>query len=196
MAVPSTFKFPQHPSRYRGRVPIPKRNEPIGPESQHEGSTHGQSAVLVPIGKENTANNSLTASASSTGDEPHDATSVEASRITGGRASKMDVQPQVPQSPVRQGQANADVGSESGMAPLLVFPRTKKAIWTGHGRIDKLRSATFTALTALALNDPTGQGLLWHGSQLPRESAIRHEADLFERPRGCRRITQSGLCQH
>jgi hypothetical protein len=31
------------------------------------------------------------------------------------------------------GQANADVGSESGMAPLLVFPRTKKAIWTGPG---------------------------------------------------------------
>jgi tetratricopeptide (TPR) repeat protein len=88
------------PSRYRGGVPIPKRNELIGPEPPHEGSTR-QSAVLVPITKENTANNLLTASASSTVDEPHDATSVETSMITGGRASKMDVQPQVAQSPVK-----------------------------------------------------------------------------------------------
>jgi hypothetical protein len=36
-----------------------------------------QSDVLVPIGKENTADNSLTASPSSTVDEPHDATGVE-----------------------------------------------------------------------------------------------------------------------
>jgi hypothetical protein len=77
------------------------QNEPTAAEAQHEGSTHGQSDVLAPIGKENTANNSLTASLSSTVDEPNDATSVEASMITGGRASKMDIQPQVTKSPVK-----------------------------------------------------------------------------------------------
>jgi tetratricopeptide (TPR) repeat protein len=88
--------FPS-PSRSRGgRVPIPNQNE-----AQHDGSTHGQSDVSAPIGKENTANNSLTASPSSTVDEPNDATSVEASMITGGRASKMDIQPQVSKSPVK-----------------------------------------------------------------------------------------------
>ena len=50
---------------------------------------------------ENTANNSLTSSPSSTLDEPNDATSVEASMMTGGRASKMDIQPQVTKSPVK-----------------------------------------------------------------------------------------------
>jgi tetratricopeptide (TPR) repeat protein len=90
--------FPAPSRSHRGRVPIPKQNEPIAPESQHEGSTHGQSDVLVPIRKENTANNSLTASPSSIVDEPHDATSVEASMITGGRTSKMDIQPQVTKS--------------------------------------------------------------------------------------------------
>jgi tetratricopeptide (TPR) repeat protein len=69
--------FPSPSRSHRGRVPIPKQNEPIAPESQHEGSTHVQSDVLVPIGKENTADNSLTASPSSTVDEPHDATGVE-----------------------------------------------------------------------------------------------------------------------
>jgi tetratricopeptide (TPR) repeat protein len=38
---------------------LSKQNEPIAAESQHEGSTYGQSDVLVPIGKENTANNSV-----------------------------------------------------------------------------------------------------------------------------------------
>ena len=93
--------FPAPSRSHRGRVPIPNQNEPIAPESQHEGSTRGQSHVLVPIGKENTANNSLTTSPSSTVDEPHDATSVEASMITGGRVSKMDIQPQVAKSPVK-----------------------------------------------------------------------------------------------
>ena len=93
------FPAPSRPRR--GRVLIPNQNEPIAAEAQHEGSTHGQSDVLAPIGKENTANNSLTASPSSTVDEPNDATSVEASMITGGRASKMDIQPQVTKSPVK-----------------------------------------------------------------------------------------------
>jgi hypothetical protein len=113
--------FPAPSRSHRGRVPIPKQNEPIASESQHEGSTHGQSAVLVPIGKENTANNSLTASASSTVDEPHDATSVEASMITGGRASKMDVQPQVAQSPVkaRSGKRRRRKRKRQGTSPGL-----------------------------------------------------------------------------
>ena len=93
--------FPAPSRSHRGRVPIPNQNESIAAEAQHEGSTHGQSDVLAPIGKENTANNSLTASPSSTVDEPNDATSVEASMITGGRASKMDIQPQVTKSPVK-----------------------------------------------------------------------------------------------
>jgi tetratricopeptide (TPR) repeat protein len=93
--------FPAPSRSHRGRVPIPNQNESIAAEAQHEGSTHGQSDVLAPIGKENTANNSLTAGPSSTVDEPNDATSVEASMITGGRASKMDIQPQVTKSPVK-----------------------------------------------------------------------------------------------
>ena len=93
------FPAPSRPRR--GRVLIPNQNEPIAAEAQHEGSTHGQSDVLAPIGKENTANNSLTSSPSSTLDEPNDATSVEASMMTGGRASKMDIQPQVTKSPVK-----------------------------------------------------------------------------------------------
>ena len=52
------------PSRsHRQKVPNPKQNERIA-ESQHEGSAHGQSEFLVPIGKNTTANNSLTASPS------------------------------------------------------------------------------------------------------------------------------------
>jgi tetratricopeptide (TPR) repeat protein len=93
--------FPALSRSHRGRVPIPNQNESIAAEAQHEGSTHGQSDVLAPIGKENTANNSLTSSPSSTLDEPNDATSVEASMMTGGRASKMDIQPQVTKSPVK-----------------------------------------------------------------------------------------------
>jgi tetratricopeptide (TPR) repeat protein len=93
------FPAPSRPRR--GRLLIPNQNEPIAAEAQHEGSTHGQSDVLAPIGKENTANNSLTSSPSSTLDEPNDATSVEASMMTGGRASKMDIQPQVTKSPVK-----------------------------------------------------------------------------------------------
>ena len=93
------FPAPSRPRR--GRVLIPNQNEPIAAEAQHEGSTHGQSDVLAPIGKENTANNSLTASPSSTVDGPNDATSAEASMITGGSASKMDIQPQVTKSPVK-----------------------------------------------------------------------------------------------
>jgi tetratricopeptide (TPR) repeat protein len=93
--------FPAPSRSHRGRVPIPNQNESIADEAQHGGSTHGQSDVLVPIGKEDTANNSLTSSPSSTLDEPNDATSVEASMMTGGRASKMDIQPQVTKSPVK-----------------------------------------------------------------------------------------------
>jgi len=93
------FPAPSRPRR--GRVLIPNQNEPIAAEAQHEGSTHGQSDVLAPIGKENAANNSLTSSPSSTLDEPNDATSVEASMMTGGQASKMDIQPQVTKSPVK-----------------------------------------------------------------------------------------------
>src|SRR6476646_4968747 len=93
------FPAPSRPRR--GRVLIPNQNEPIAAEAQHEGSTHGQSDVLAPIGKENTAINSLTPSPSSTVDRPNDATSVEASMITGGSASKMDIQPQVTKSPVK-----------------------------------------------------------------------------------------------
>jgi tetratricopeptide (TPR) repeat protein len=84
------WPFPAPSRSHRGRIPIPKQNEPIAPESQHEGSTHGQSDVLVPIGKENTENNS-----SSIVEEPHDATSLEASMTTGGRSSKLDIQPLV-----------------------------------------------------------------------------------------------------
>jgi tetratricopeptide (TPR) repeat protein len=92
--------FPAPLRSQRGRAPIPNQNDSIAAEAQHERSTHGQSGVFVPIGKE-TANNSLTASPSSPVDEPHDATSVEASIITGGHASKMDIQPQVTKSPVK-----------------------------------------------------------------------------------------------
>ena len=93
--------FPAPSRSHGGRVLIPNQNEPIAAEAQHDGSTHGQSDVLAPIGTENTANNSLTASPSSTVDKPNDATSVEALMITGGRASKMDIQPQVTKSPVK-----------------------------------------------------------------------------------------------
>ena len=92
--------FPAPSRSHRGRVPIPNQNESTAAKAQHEGSTHVQSDVLAPIQKE-TANNSLTASPSSTLDEPDDATSVEASMITGGRASKMDIEPQVTKSPVK-----------------------------------------------------------------------------------------------
>ena len=107
-------------SRYRGRVHIPKQNESIAAEPQHEGFTHGRSDALVPIGKENTANNSLTASPSSTVDEPHDATSV-ASTITGGHASKMDIQPQVTKSPVqaRSGKCRRRKRKRHGASPRL-----------------------------------------------------------------------------
>ena len=88
------------PSRSHGGS-IPNQNKSIAAEAQHDGSTHGQSDVLAPIGKENTANNSLTASPSSTVDDPNDATSVEVSMISGGRASKMDIQPEVTKSPVK-----------------------------------------------------------------------------------------------
>jgi hypothetical protein len=91
--------FPAPSRSHRGRVPIPNQNEPIAPESQQ--STHGQSDVLVPIGKENTENNSLTASPSSIVEEPHDATSIEASMTTGGRSSKLDIQPQGTKSLVK-----------------------------------------------------------------------------------------------
>ena len=112
--------FPARSRLHRGRVPIPKQNEPIAPESQHVGSTHGKSDVLVPIGKENTANNSLTASASSTVNEPNDATRIEASMITGGRASKMDVQPRVA-SPVkaRSGKRRRRKRKRHGASPSL-----------------------------------------------------------------------------
>ena len=93
--------FPAPSRSHGGRVLIPNQNEPIAAEAQHDGSTHGQSDVLAPIGTENTANNLLTASPSSTVDKPNDATSVEALMITGGRASKMDIQPQVTKSPVK-----------------------------------------------------------------------------------------------
>jgi tetratricopeptide (TPR) repeat protein len=106
------------PSRW---VPVPNQNECIAAEAQHEGSTHGQSDVLVPIGKENTANNSLTASPSSTVDEPHDATSVEASMITGGHAPKMDIQPQVTKSQVkaRSGKRRRRKRKRHGASPRL-----------------------------------------------------------------------------
>jgi tetratricopeptide (TPR) repeat protein len=106
---------------HRGRVPIQSQNESIAAEAQHGRSTHGQSDVLVPIGKESTANNSLTASPSSTVDEPHDATSVEASMITGGRASKMDIQPQVTKSPVkaRSGKRRRRKRKRHGASPSL-----------------------------------------------------------------------------
>jgi tetratricopeptide (TPR) repeat protein len=127
--LPAPSSSHNTPSRYGGWGPFPKRNEPIGPESrccppfQQERSTQGPSAVLVPIGKENIADNSLTASASSTGpiDEPHDATSVEASMITGGRASKMDVKPQGDQSPVniRPGKRRRRKRKRHGASPGL-----------------------------------------------------------------------------
>jgi hypothetical protein len=70
---------------------IPKRNEPMESDSrrasfQHEGPTQEHSTVLAPIGKETTANESLAASASSTGsiDERQTTTSVTASMVTGG----------------------------------------------------------------------------------------------------------------
>jgi tetratricopeptide (TPR) repeat protein len=123
------FPAPSRPRR--GRVLIPNQNEPIAAEAQHEGSTHGQSDVLAPIGKENTANNSLTAGPSSTVDEPNDATSVEASMITGGRASKMGIEPQVTKSPVkaRSGKRRRRKRKPSPRLPA----NQKKAIWFGPG---------------------------------------------------------------
>jgi tetratricopeptide (TPR) repeat protein len=86
------------PSSSHNAFSPPKQNEPIGPDSrcspfQHKESTQGQSAILVPNGKENNANNVLTATASSAGpiDEPQDATSVEASMVTGGSADQSPV---------------------------------------------------------------------------------------------------------
>ena len=123
-----------HLSRYGEWGPIPKRSEPNGLESrcapfQHEDSAQGLSAVLVPIGKENIANNSLTPSGSSTGsiDGPHDATSVEAPAVTCGRASKMDVKPQRDQSLVniRPSKRRCRKRKRHGASPGL--PRTKKA---------------------------------------------------------------------
>ena len=110
--------FPAPSRSHRGRVPIPNQNESIAAEAQHEST---QSDVLVPIGKEKTANNSLTASPSSTVDEPNDATSVEASMITGGRASKMDIQPQVKKSPVkaRSGKRRRRKRKPHGASPHL-----------------------------------------------------------------------------
>ncbi len=113
------------PSRsHRQKVPNPKQNERIA-ESQHEGSAHGQSEFLVPIGKNTTANNSLTASPS-TVEESHDATSVEASMITGGRASTMDIQPQVAKAPVkaRSGKRKRRKRRRHGASPGL--PANKK----------------------------------------------------------------------
>jgi tetratricopeptide (TPR) repeat protein len=103
---------------HRGRVAIPKQNEPIAPEPQHETT---QSDVLVPFAKENTANNSLTASPSSIVDEPHDATSVEASMIKGGRTSKMHIQPQVTKSLVkaRSGKRRRRKPKRHGASPSL-----------------------------------------------------------------------------
>src|SRR5262249_4482428 len=79
--------FPRPPRAHRGSVPIPIQDESIATEAQHEEPTHGQSDVLVQIEKQNTANNWVTASPSSTVDEPRDATSV-ASMITGAQVSK------------------------------------------------------------------------------------------------------------
>ena len=113
------------PSRsHRQKVPNPKQNERIA-ESQHEGSAHGQSEFLVPIGKNTTANNSLTASPS-TVEESHDATSVEASMITGGRTSTMDIQPQVAKAPVkaRSGKRKRRKRRRHGASPGL--PANKK----------------------------------------------------------------------
>jgi tetratricopeptide (TPR) repeat protein len=113
--------FPGPSRSHREALPIPKQNEPIAPEAQHEGSTHGQSDVLVPIGKENTANKSLTAGPSSTVDEPHDETSVETSMITGGPASKLEIQAQVAKSPVkaRSGKRRRRKRKRHGASPSL-----------------------------------------------------------------------------
>ena len=113
--------FPAPSMSHRERVPIPNQNESIAAEAQHEGSRHGQSDVLVPNGEENTANNSLTASPSSIVDEPHDATSVEASMITGGRTSKMDIQPQITKSLVkaRSGKRRRRKRKRDGASPSL-----------------------------------------------------------------------------
>ena len=111
------------PSRsHRQKVPNPKQNERIA-ESQHEGSAHGQSEFLVPIGKNTTANNSLTASPS-TVEESHDATSVEASMIIGGLASTME--PQVAKAPVkaRSGKRKRRKRRRHGASPGL--PANKK----------------------------------------------------------------------
>jgi tetratricopeptide (TPR) repeat protein len=109
------------PSRsHQRKVPNPKQNEVIASESQREGSAHGQSEFLVPIGKNTTAHNSLTASPS-TVDESHDATSVEASMITGRRASTMDIQPQVAKAPVkaRSGKRKRRKRTRHGASPSL-----------------------------------------------------------------------------
>jgi hypothetical protein len=90
------------PSSFHDAFSRPKQKEPIGPELQcasfeDEGSTLGQNIVLVPIEEGNTANNALTANASSasTLGEPHDATSVETSIV-----SETDVAPRREKAPV------------------------------------------------------------------------------------------------
>jgi hypothetical protein len=128
--------FPAPSRSHGGRVRIPNQNQPIAPQSQHEGSTQGQGAVLVPIGKENTANNSLTASPSSTVDEPHDATIVEVSIIAGGRTSKTDIQPQVTKPMVKarsaSGKRRRRKRKRHGASPSLPANQ-KKTIWSGPG---------------------------------------------------------------
>jgi hypothetical protein len=93
---PSTS--PHAPPPDGGSSPIPKRNGPNAPDSwrapfQHEGPDLEHSAVLAPMGKETTSNDSLTAGPSSTGsiDELQDTTSVAVSMVTGDAVSKMDV---------------------------------------------------------------------------------------------------------
>ena len=86
------------PSSSHNAFSPPEQIEPIGPDLrcapfQHKESTQGQSAILVPIGKENIAKDLLTATASSTGpiNEPQDATSVELSMDTVGSADQSPV---------------------------------------------------------------------------------------------------------
>jgi len=102
-------------SSSHGASSVPKRNESELPKRnesesrfalfQHEGSVLGQSALLDPIGQDNTPSNSFAASASSAIpiDQTHDATSVDASMVTGGHTCKMDIQTRRDQSPATAG---------------------------------------------------------------------------------------------
>ena len=94
-------------SSSHGASSLPKRNESESRFAlfQHEGSVLGQSALLDPIGQDNTPSNSLAASASSAIpiDQTHDATSVDASMVTGGRTCKMDIQTRRDQPPATAG---------------------------------------------------------------------------------------------